>query len=289
MRVVVLGKQGQLARSLQRCWPDACYLGTMDLDLAAPAQIQPRLRALAPDVIVNAAAYTAVDQAEDDAEAAFAINAQAVAALAGAAQSLHVPLLHVSTDYVFDGRCEGRGYREDDATGPLGVYGQSKLAGEQALAEAELGDWWVLRTSWVFSEFGQNFVKTMLRLGGERSELSVVDDQRGKPTYAGNIARTIVAVVDRWRTGKPIEAGIYHCACAGEVSWYEFARAIFDTAVERGLLEQAPALHPIGTDGFPTRAERPRNSVLDTSKLEAALERPLPHWQNGLEQVLEAL
>jgi dTDP-4-dehydrorhamnose reductase len=288
MNVLVLGQTGQIARSLQARMPDATYFGRSQLDLEALDVVQAVVRDARPDFIVNAAAYTAVDAAEDDRQRAWRVNAQAVGEIAEAAARLGVPLMHISTDYVFSGETT-RPYREDDPTGPVNEYGASKLQGEQEVAGRAGECWWVMRTSAVFSPFGSNFVKTMLRLANERRLLTVVNDQISRPSYAGDIAEAIVRVVDRYRQNQVVPSGIYHCASVGAASWFELAQAVLERSAEHGLIAETPELQPIATTDFPTRASRPRYSVLDTTRLEQALGWEAPHWRVGLESMLGSM
>ncbi|NWL76815.1 dTDP-4-dehydrorhamnose reductase, partial [Pseudomonas taiwanensis] len=228
MKILITGNSGQVARELQLALAGKAAvvsLGRDRLDLAHPEQIRQQVRALAPDLLINAAAYTAVDQAETDADAAVAINATAPGVLAEEAAALGIPLFHYSTDYVFDGAKHGR-YVEDDPTQPLGVYGTSKLAGEQAI-QAVGGQYLILRTSWVYSLHGRNFLLTMQRLLQEREELRVVDDQVGAPTWAGSIAQATAQLIDQWQAGNR-HWGVYHLTNRGETSWFGFASAIAD-------------------------------------------------------------
>jgi dTDP-4-dehydrorhamnose reductase len=258
-----------------------------ELDLLDTGRIRDAVLKQRPDCVINAAAYTSVDRAESAPETAYAVNAMAVAELARATSVLGAPLIHLSTDYVFDGGSE-RPYREDDAVAPLNVYGRTKLGGELA-AQTLCERHWIFRTSWVFSEHGGNFVKTMLRLADAQQQVNVVNDQRGRPTYAGDIADTIVDVLSRLRQGDTLPWGVYHLACQDECSWYDFARAVYTRAQQTGLLEKPPELVPIATRDYPSAAARPTRSTLDTSRLESFLGRPLPAWRAGLERVLHAL
>ena len=290
MRAAIIGKSGQLARCLVETSPAEVELisfGRDSFDLADSRSNMAILADAQPDVLINAAAYTAVDTAETDREAAFALNAAGPARLADLAAAHDIPLIHVSTDYVFNG-ASARPYREDDPTAPINVYGHSKLEGEHAIANRLPGHI-ILRTSWVFSAFGSNFVKTMLRLAKEREQLRIVGDQFGRPTSAHELARVI------WRIARRIEApemrftpwGIYHYADAGQTSWAGFAEAIFASR-EAGLIAP-PLIQRIGTEEYPTPAMRPRYSVLDTAKIEAAFAvRPRP-WKKGLQDVLSRL
>ena len=291
MRIAVTGREGQVVRSLCERAPlrghEIIALGRPQLDLAgSPADIAAALEAASPDVIVSAAAYTAVDKAESEPEAAFAVNEGGARAIAGAAHQLDVPLIHLSTDYVFDGD-KASPYVEEDSTGPTGVYGASKLAGEEAVIAAH-NDSAVLRTAWVYSPFGANFVKTILRLAAERDTLRVVADQRGNPTNALDIADGILAVAEHLlNSDDPEQRGIFHMTAAGEASWAEFAAAVFDFSRNAG--GPAADVEPITSGDYPTPAKRPSNSRLDCSKLERAHGVRLPHWRSSLEPVVERL
>lgn len=243
---------------------------------------------IAPHLIVNAAAYTAVDRAEDESAIAQRINGDAVGVLGAWAKRNDARVLHYSTDYVFDGGAT-RPYREDDATHPLGVYGSSKLAGEIALRESGARHL-IFRTAWVYAARGRNFLLTMLRLGAERDELRVVDDQVGAPTPAGLIADAAARVVAQWcGDGVSLRDGTYHLVASGHTSWCGFARAIFDRAQRAGLIERAPRVAAIRTADYPTKAARPAYSVLDTTKLRDAFGIELPDWQAALDEVIADL
>ena len=290
MRILVAGAQGQLARALHEGAPRdrsqlVVTLGRPAFDLLNPAAFAPTVRNLAPDLIVNAAAYTAVDNAERDPATAYAVNRDGAGALAAIAAKHDCPIIHLSTDYVFDGTKDGR-YREDDATGPTGVYGRSKLEGEMAVAEAN-GRHIVLRTAWVYAAYGSNFVGTMLRLAKERPQLRVVADQRGNPTYAPHLAEAIFAIAARLASGSAPAWGIYHAAGSGDTNWHEFATAIVEAAGVLGIA--AVPVVPITTAEFPTAARRPANSCLDCSKLQRTFGVRLPHWREGLEACIAQL
>ncbi len=281
MRVLVFGQSGQVARELARHLPKgarAQFLGRSEADLADPRACAAAIRAAKPLVVINAAAWTAVDKAEAEEAAATVVNGEAPAAMARECAALGVPFLQISTDYVFDGTGTNA-FAPDDPTGPLGAYGRSKLAGEQGVAAAG-GRWLILRTSWVVSAQGQNFVKTMLRLGGERTTLSVVADQIGGPTPAGDIARALYVCAEAMVAGAP--GGIHHFAGAPDTSWADFARAIM---AEAGL---ACTVNDIPSSAYPTPARRPLNSRLDCSSLsQFGLNRP--DWRRGLTQILQEL
>jgi len=254
------------------------------VDLEYPDSLARALDETRADVVVNAAAYTAVDRAEDEPDLADRINHRAVAEIGSWAARNGARVVHYSTDYVFDGAAT-RPYREDDATAPLGVYGRSKLAGENALRASGAAHL-IYRTAWVYAARGQNFLRTMLRLGAEREELRVVVDQVGAPTPARMIAEASAAALGRWRGGDDL-AGTYHMVAGGETSWFEFANAIFRSAARRGLIARVPGMEPIPTSEYPTRAMRPAYSVLDCSRLEKAFAIQLPGWREGLESVLD--
>jgi dTDP-4-dehydrorhamnose reductase len=293
MKILLLGGNGQVGHELRRslapvgevvattrsgALPDggACEA----LDLNALDTIAPLFERVAPDVVVNATAHTAVDRAEDEPELAFRANAEAPTRLAELCAARNATLLHYSTDYVFDGSGT-RPYREDDPTAPLGVYGASKLAGEQGIA-ASGARHLVLRTAWVYATHGQNFLRTMLRVGAEREELRVVADQRGSPTPAWLIADITAAIL---RQGVA-ESGIRHLVTTGETSWHGFAEAIFDEAHARGLIARRPRVVPITTAEYPTRARRPAYSVLDTGRLQQDYGVTLPEWRIALQSTL---
>jgi dTDP-4-dehydrorhamnose reductase len=293
MKILLIGGNGQVGHELRRslaplgglvvttrngALPDggACEA----LDLADLGQIDPLVQRIAPDVVVNAAAYTAVDRAEDESALAYRINAEAPGLIAQACRGCGAELIHYSTDYVFDGSGE-RPYREDDGTAPLGVYGASKLAGEQAIAASGVRHL-ILRTAWVYGLYGANFLRTMLHLGAEREELRVVADQIGSPTPAWLIADITAAVLKRGI----VEPGVRHLVSAGQTSWHGFAQAIFAEAKASGLIDKEPRVLPITTAEFPTRARRPAWSVLDTTRLAADYGLDIPDWRQALATTL---
>jgi dTDP-4-dehydrorhamnose reductase len=281
-RVLVTGASGQVGMEVVRALEGRAEIVAHDrstLDLLQPATIASRIRAARPDVIVNAAAYTAVDRAEADAAAARAVNAVAVGVLAEEAKRAGALLIHYSTDYVFDGSKAGA-YVEDDAPHPLNVYGQTKLDGERAITASGC-EHLVLRTSWVYGPRGNNFLLTMLRLAQTKDELRVVDDQRGAPTSSLQLARLTREVLGK--RGKT--SGIYHATAAGETTWFGFTQAIFSAA---GLPRQ-PRVVAIPTSDYPTPARRPANSVLSNERLEADLRLEVAGWREGLDEVLSAL
>jgi dTDP-4-dehydrorhamnose reductase len=282
MRIVVTGKQGQLVTSLIERGAgkaEIVAVGRPELDLSDPASVARALEARRAEVIVNAAAYTAVDKAETDEETAIRVNADGAGAVAEAAARLGTPIIHISTDYVFDGQLD-RPYREDDPTGPTGAYGRSKLDGERRVAAA-CDNHAILRTAWVYSPFGANFVKTMLRLGETRAELGVVADQRGNPTSALDIADGVLAVAARMMKDPSRELrGVFHMTGATQASWADFAEEIFARAQKHG---RAPVLvKRIATADYPTPAKRPANSRLDNSRLRRLYGVALPDWRPSL-------
>ena len=289
MRVLVTGKHGQLVRSLLETPSPAIEwiaVGRPDLDLAQPGSLAAAIRAARPDVVVNAAAYTAVDQAEAEPERAFRINADAAGEAAAAARDLAIPIVQLSTDYVFDGAGQGA-YREGALTVPLGVYGRSKLAGE-AHVRAANPDHLILRTAWVYSPFGDNFVKTMIRAAGERDVLSVVDDQVGTPTSALDLAAGLVAALDRWAAGARTGlGGTYHLAGTGRTSWCGLASDVMENCRRLGLPHAE--VRPIATADWPTPASRPRNGELDSSKFAADFGFSMPFWRASVARVVERL
>jgi dTDP-4-dehydrorhamnose reductase len=282
MKILLLGKNGQLGTHLQRVLPalgELTALGRAEADLSDPAAAAAAVAGSGADVVVNAAAYTAVDRAESEPELAQRVNAEAPGAMAAAARGAGALFVHYSTDYVFDGTGR-RPYREDDPTRPLGVYGRTKLAGEQAVRAAG-GPHLVFRTAWVYSLHGRNFLNTMLRLGAERSELRVVDDQVGSPTFAGAIADATVSVLARVPQLAAAPSGLYHMTCGGETSWCGFARRIFEEAGAAKVRVDA-----ITTADYPTPAARPAYSVLNNEKLESVFGVSLPSWDDALRTCL---
>ncbi|HTN61749.1 MAG TPA: dTDP-4-dehydrorhamnose reductase [Devosia sp.] len=288
MRIAVTGNHGQVVTALRERAGDneIISLGRPHLDLADHRSVGAAITASRPDIVVSAAAYTAVDKAESDADLAFAINRDGAGAVASVAARLGLPVVHLSTDYVFDG-AKPSPYVETDATGPTGIYGASKLAGEDAVAHAN-PDYAILRTAWVYSPFGNNFVKTMLRLAGDRDLVSVVDDQRGNPTSAFDIADAILGVCANLLASKdPGLRGVFHMTGSGEASWADFAEAIFAESERRG--GPFAQVRRIGTKDYPTPAKRPANSRLDCGKLAAVHNVRLPDWHLSLSQTVGML
>jgi len=280
--IFVAGGTGQVALSLREAAENAGFplvaAGRPDFDLTSAASVRAAIDAYNPSAIINAAAYTAVDAAENDKEQAFAINATGAATLAAIAAERNIPFLHLSTDYVFDGN-KASPYDETDAVGPTGVYGQSKLAGERTVLKANPKSL-ILRTAWVYSPYGKNFLKTMLSLS-ERNVLSVVADQHGNPTYAPDIAAALLAILARLDGQEPTDtqAGIYHMTGSGETTWHGFASQIFDEGARFGLAR--PEVKAIPTADYPTPAKRPANSRLNCEKLSKNFNISLPGWRES--------
>ena len=287
MRILLTGRNGQLGWELQRVLAPVATvvaLGREDLDLAQPDRIRDAVGATRPDLIINAAAYTAVDRSEGDEDAAFAINAHAPAVLAESAGRLRIPLIHYSTDYVFDGTKDGP-YTELDAPNPLGVYGRSKLAGERAIQASGCAHL-IFRISWIYAARGKNFLLTMLKLAREKPELRVVRDQIGVPTWARMVAEATGVIVAATRSDLTRHSGLYHLAAAGSTSWHGFASRIVALGAERGLCPAVPVT-PITTAEYATPTRRPPNSQLDCSKLATAFGIALPAWEASLRWCLD--
>jgi dTDP-4-dehydrorhamnose reductase len=288
--VLVIGAQGQVARSLIEILPrhgfDIVVAARPEVDLAQPHTLAPVMARVRPQVVVNAGAYTAVDRAEDEPATAMAVNAAGAGAAAGSAHAAGAAIIHFSSDYVFDGT-KSQPYEETDRTCPLGVYGRSKLAGEIAVAAANPRHV-ILRTSWVYAPRGSNFLQTMLRLAGEGRELRVVDDQRGAPTFAADIAEAVAHIIAACApcSGGDERFGVFHLASQGETTWCGFARAIMAGSAARG--GPTAAVAAIATRDYPTRARRPAYSKLSAAKLERVYGLTLPHWQDGLSRCLDA-
>jgi len=290
VKILVAGNSGQVARSLAALSGeryDFVTLGRPELDLADAATLEAAVREHAPAAIVNAAAYTAVDKAESEPDAAFAINRDGAGALAAVAARHGLPIIHISTDYVFAGDKAGA-YVESDPVGPQGVYGQSKLEGERAVADANPAHV-ILRTAWVYSPYGNNFLKTMLRFGADRDRMRVVADQKGTPTYAPDIAAGIAAVLDKalaqpegsdWR-------GVFNMVSEGDTDWASFAEAIFAESQARG--GPHAEVDRITTADYPTPASRPANSRLDTARFRQVFGHALPAWEDGVGRCIDAL
>ena len=285
LRILISGQHGQVSQALQTSLQDLgelIVLGRDRLDLSQPESIRDVVRVIKPDLIINAAAHTAVDQAESEPELAFAINATSPGVFAEEAAALGIPFIHYSTDYVFDGSKDGL-WDETDTPNPLGVYGSSKLAGEQAIEKAG-GQYLILRTSWVYSLTGRNFLLTMQRLLQEREKLTIVGDQIGAPTWAGAIAQSTRELIQRWRDGKPGAWGVYHLTASGETSWFGFAEAIGKELIKAG--KPCATLEPIPSSAYPTPAKRPLNSRLDCSRLHREWGVSQPGWHDAMLECL---
>ena len=283
MKVFVTGSEGQLGRTLAETVPGGVDLagGNLpELDITDLPALTVRFAAERPDLVVNAAAYTAVDKAESEPDIAELVNVEGARNVAQAARAAGARVIHLSTDFVFDGN-KGEPYRPDDAPAPLSVYGRTKLEGEGAVRDATAGDAVIIRTAWLYSRFGHNFVETMLRLMGERDELSVVADQRGTPTWAGSLAEVIWAAVD-----SDLPGGLYHWTDGGEASWCELAEAIYREGRGSGMLDRDVTIRPIPAAAYPTPARRPAYSVLDCSATVAALGIEQRPWAERLRQML---
>lgn len=286
-RIAITGANGQLGQTLMRSAAFEVHellpLGRSDMDITDQAKVSATLDSLKPDIIINAAAYTAVDAAESNAEDAYSINEQGVKHLARWAKSNKAHLIHISTDFVFAGD-RNRPYKVDEATGPISLYGQSKLAGEKMLATLLPGKATIVRTAWLYSPYNANFMKTMLRLMRERDVLHVVDDQIGTPCSTQSLVACLHAVVELNEPG-----AIYHWTDAGVASWYDFAVAIQEEALALSLLDHAISINPISTEKYKTAAARPAYSVLDKSKALLELQCPQLHWREALRDTLRTL
>lgn len=288
MKILVTGAGGQVGSELMRRGNTRGFQmlasDVSDLDISNQNAVNRYIENCKPDILINAAAYTAVDKAESEEELAYAINRDGAAYLAQACRKLDIPLFHISTDYVFGGKKDSA-YVETDTPNPQSVYGKSKLEGDLVI-ESTIENHIILRVSWVFGARGNNFVKTMLRLGKEKEELKIVADQHGSPTWAGAIASTLLDIAKRYDEGNPIQWGTYHYSSQPTTTWYEFAGTIFDQAMDLGMLEKRPKIVQICTHEFPTPAARPLNSTLDCSKIMKALRTTQPDWRTGLKEVL---
>ena len=295
-KILLTGVNGQVGHALKSKFlqHEVIALSREQLDLTKAHDIRRIIRDIKPDLIINPAAYTAVDKAESEPELAFAINATAAQILAEEAARLNAALIHFSTDYVYDGTKSGF-YDETDAVNPVSVYGKSKLAGEDAILAVGL-PYLILRTSWVYGAYGKNFLKTILRLGAERDNLRIVADQFGAPTSSESIANGVVQLVDVWQPHQENQTGIYHFTNTGETSWHGFSCEIINEYNRLSSDKNWPALKAgveniaaISTAEYPTPAARPANSKLDNSKFKQVFDVELPRWQAGLQQVMQAL
>lgn len=291
MKILLFGANGQVGRAcrdaLQQPGWELMALARKQADFACPEQVTATVQRSRPDLVVNAAAYTDVEAAEKTPDMASMVNGECVGSMAAICAALEIPVIHLSTDFVFNGQ-GSRAYREEDPVNPINTYGASKLKGERLL-RAVHPRYICLRTSWVFSAHPGNFLTTMLRLAAQRTTVSVVGDQVGCPTYAGDIATTIAELVRRYEEFGDLPWGLYHCSSPEPCSRYEFARHIFSEAEAAGLLDPAPWVKKISSYQFPTLAARPPYSALDSSKLAEILGHPLPHWNRGIRKACQAL
>jgi dTDP-4-dehydrorhamnose reductase len=306
MKVLLLGANGQLGRTFVDqgglAGRGELVLATRDgmlangergevADLAAPPGLAALLDRVRPDIIINTAAYTAVDKAEQEEALALRVNGEAVGVMGRWAAAHHALVVHYSTDYVFDGR-QAQPYAVGAPTNPLGAYGRSKLAGEQALRDSG-ADHLIFRTAWVYAAHSHNFLRTMLRLGADRDELRVVADQHGAPTDTTLIVEASLAALDRWQQADTSQRlrllGTHHLVASGATTWHGFSEAIFEQAFTRGLIPKAPVVVPIGSTEFPTPAVRPAWSLLDNTGFEQQFDFPLPDWKQGLKEVIHQL
>tara|TARA_R110002012_G_C11622708_1_gene609163 strand:+ start:926 stop:1825 length:900 start_codon:yes stop_codon:yes gene_type:complete len=295
MKILVTGKNGQLGSELQKTCPSNVELicfGSKELDISNAEQVNELLITHSPDIVINAAAYTAVDKAETDTDTAYAVNEQGAANLANACKNIDAKLIHISTDFVFDGTST-MPYTASDATNPLGVYGASKLAGEQAINEILGSQATIVRTAWVYSVFGNNFVKTMLRLMAEKEQLGIVGDQVGTPTWAAGLANMLWALVAKASSEQVLNtentATILNWTDAGVASWYDFAVAIQELAIEQGLLTKSIPISAIPAASYPTPAKRPAFSVLNKAQAEEISGVKTVHWRTQLKEMLTEL
>ena len=288
MKILITGAQGQVGKELTLLAREKGFnivaASRADLDITHAQNVENYIAQNRPDIVINAAAHTAVDKAESEQELAFAINRDGARNIASACKKQNIPLLHISTDYVFDGTKQ-EPYSESDTVSPLGTYGESKWQGEEAIRQ-NLNDHIILRVAWVFGAQGNNFVKTMLRLGHDRDELNVVADQFGGPSPAKDIAQTLIDLVEQYQKDKNLAWGTYHYCGKSKTTWYDFAKEIFKQAFKLGLLNKEVKVNPITTAEYPTAAKRPGNSMLDCTKLKTAFGIEMPEWKDALNKVL---
>ena len=285
-KFLITGAKGQVGHCLTQQLTGKAEILAVDrdeLDITDQSAVKKIVETFKPDVIINAAAHTAVDRAESEVELSEAINVKGPQYLAEAANEIGAVILHISTDYVFEGTGTGE-YKEEDQTNPQGVYGRTKLAGEIAVQQANPRSIF-LRTAWVFGEHGHNFVKTMLRLAKDRDSLGIVGDQFGGPTYAGDIAKTLIEIANQILAGKENAFGVYHFTGKPYVSWYEFAKAIFVEAESQNILKKSPLVNRIATSDYPTPAKRPANSRLDLTKIKQVFNIEPSDWQKALKNI----
>ena len=290
MKILITGAQGQVGKelvSIAEQHYDVIAAGRDELDITQAKSVAEYIKSSQPDIVINAAAYTAVDKAEEDQERAYAINRDGAKNLATACAQHNIPLLHISTDYVFDGS-KIDAYSETDNVTPLGIYGESKWQGEEAIRKL-LSQHVILRVAWVFGAHGNNFVKTMLRLAKDRDELNVVADQFGGPSPAKSIAKTLIHLVDIYQKYKKLQWGTYHYCGTEKTNWCDFAREIFKQANEKGLMNKKIRVSSITTAEYPTLAKRPQNSMLNCEKIKNTFGIDMPDWHEGLNEVLTEL
>lgn len=291
MKILITGAQGQVGSELttiaKQCNYEVIATTRSDLDISQLDNVNSYILKVKPNIIINAAAFTAVDKAEEEQDIAYAINRDGAKNLAIACSTQNIPLLHISTDYVFDGSKE-EAYRENDEVAPLGIYGISKWQGEEEI-RSHLSHHIILRVAWVFGANGNNFVKTMLRLAADRNELNIVADQFGGPTSAKSIAKTLLKLVDIYHEDNNLEWGTYHYCGKGKTSWYNFAKEIFHQANISGVLNKEIQINAIKTAEYPTPAKRPKNSMLDCTKIMNTFGIDTQDWQSELKQVLSEL
>ena len=288
MKILITGAQGQVGKELGHIANEKGFevfaTGRNELDITQAQDVENYFLKVKPDIVINAAAYTAVDKAEEEHDLAFAINHHGAKNIAFCCNKYQIPLLHISTDYVFNGE-KSEPYSEHDPVSPLGIYGASKLQGEEAIRQT-LVKHLILRVAWVFGAHGNNFVKTMLRLAKDRDELNVVADQYGGPSPAKDIALTLMTLVEQYQKNNSLAWGTYHYCGNSKTSWYDFSKEIFKQAFDLGLLDKKIKVNPITTAEYPTAAKRPANSMLDCSKLSATFGIAMPKWKEALQKVL---
>lgn len=291
MKILVTGAHGQVGKELSvtasKLGHEVMTTGRIELDITEAQSVEIYIKNNLPDIVINAAAYTAVDKAEQQQDQAYAINHLGAKNIAIACAKHNIPLLHISTDYVFDGS-KTEPYNEDDTVSPLGIYGKSKWQGEEVIRK-QLKQYIILRVAWVFGAHGNNFVKTMLRLGKDRDELNVVADQFGGPSPAKNIAETLIRLAEKFEQNKNLQWGTYHYCGHSKTTWCEFAKEIFKQANEIGLLENEVTVNPITTSEYPTPAKRPSNSMLNCTKLLNTFGIEMPDWREAVNEVLTEL
>lgn len=288
MKILITGAQGQVGKELfaivQQQGFDVIAAGRHELDITQRERVEEIIALQSPDIVINAAAYTAVDKAEEEQDIAYAINRDGASHLASISARQNIPLLHISTDYVFDGTKDSA-YSEDDAVSPLGVYGISKYQGEEAIRKT-CPQHIILRVAWVFGAQGNNFVKTMLRLGKDRNELNVVSDQFGGPSPAKNIAETLISLAKQYQQENSLAWGTYHYCGTEKTNWCDFSKEIFKQAKEQGLIKKEIKVNAITTAEYPIPAKRPQNSMLDCAKIKNTFGIEMPNWKKALNQVL---